>query len=70
MAPLHNSWQNQSLARAQSFSNGKNRKALPEYIAVSAMFIIFLLINFVSASGFMFGSVHDESMRSLSFEVV
>jgi len=58
------------LPKSEFLSQKKNKKVFPEYIAVLAMFIIFLLINLVSASGFMFGSVYDKSIHSLSVEVI
>jgi hypothetical protein len=48
----------------------KNRKVSLEFIAVLAMFIFFLLLNLASASGFVFGSVHDESVHSLTVQVI
>jgi hypothetical protein len=48
----------------------KNRKISIELTAVLAMFIFFLLINLASASGFVFGSVHDESIHSLTVQVI
>jgi hypothetical protein len=58
-----------SLAKIRA-SLTQNRKASLEFIAVLAMFILFLLVNLASVSGFVFGSVHDESIHSLSVEVI
>jgi hypothetical protein len=41
-----------------------------EYLAVFTMFIIFLIINLTSSSAYVFGSVRDESIHSLSVEVI
>lgn len=64
-----------SLIRLFRFSkNGplrlKNRKVAFEYAVVSAMFIFFLVFNFLVVSGFVYGSVRDESIHSLSVEVI
>lgn len=48
----------------------QNRKASLEYTVVFAMFLLFLLINLASTSGFVFGSVRDESIHSLSVQVI
>jgi hypothetical protein len=48
----------------------QNRKVSIEHAAVFAMFIFFLIFNLVVVSGFVFGSVRDESIHSLSVEVI
>lgn len=58
-----------SLTRVKA-SLKQNRKVSLEYVAVFAMLVIFLLINLASLSGFVFGSVHDESIHSLTVEVI
>jgi len=58
-----------SLAKIRA-SLAQNRKASLEYTVVLAMFLLFLLINLASTSGFVFGSVRDESIHSLSVQVI
>lgn len=52
-----------------SLTSKKSEKFL-EYVVVLALFMIFLLINLASTSGLHFGSVRDESVHSLSVEVI
>jgi hypothetical protein len=64
-----------ALSRLSRFSKirtflAQNRKASLEHAAVFAMFIFFFVFNLVVVSGFVFGSVRDESLHSLSVEVI
>lgn len=46
------------------------RKETVEFLAVFTIFVIFLAINLISASAFVLGSVRDESIHSLSVQVI
>jgi hypothetical protein len=48
----------------------ENKRASLDYIIVFALFMFFLIINLIGTAGFVFGSVRDESIHSLSVEVI
>ena len=58
-----------SLGRIKAFVR-ENRKALFDYVIVLAIFSTFLGINVISASNLVFGSTRDESLHSLSVQVI
>lgn len=58
-----------SLSRIRA-SLTQNKGVSLEYALVLSLFIFFLLFNLASASGFVYGSVRDESIHSLSVEVI
>jgi len=57
------------LSRIKAFLK-ENRKILSDYVIVFAIFFIFFGINIMSASNLVFGSTRDESLHSLSVQVI
>lgn len=58
-----------SVAKIREFFKTKKGN-IAEYLAVFIMFIIFLVINLIPASAQVLGSVRDESIHSLSVQVI
>ena len=58
-----------SLSRIKILAR-ENRKILCDYMIVVAIFALFLGISVISASNLVFGSARDESLHSLSVQVI